>query len=442
MNAAGSRPILFAVMGEGGQIWGEADKLYFKPIGMDVPAVTEYLGWDYARTFTAEISHFVDAIAKGYEPLNSVAEATATLRVIYGSLRRHGLQPHRHVVTRSSESKGRRRVYRAALSISRFSREGHMTTSDGLLLGVDLGTSSVKVVFVTADGQTWAHGSAAYPILQPQPGYAEQDPQAWWQAVCQAVRMAASSLEAAPHVAAIGLSGQMHGTVLLGAQGDILAPAIIWPDQRSIEQVQEITAQIGLARLTALTGSPVATGFQAATLLWARQQRPELWRRIAHVLLPKDYVRWRITGEFATDASDGSGALLLDVQRRAWSPELRDAAGPRRGLAAAGAAIERDCRRTLGAGRGGVGLGGGRAGGGGRGRYAVQRPGRRRGGAGHAAPHPQQRRTTLATAGRAARRHAGPHPHVLQCAGAGHGRGLVSDGRHPGRGAGPAMAAR
>ncbi len=119
----------------------------------------------------------------------------------------------------------------------------------------------------------------------------------------------------------------MHGTVLLGAQGDVLAPAIIWPDQRSVAQVQEITAQIGLARLTALTGSPVATGFQAATLLWVRQQRPDLWRRIAHVLLPKDYVRWRITGEFATDASDGSGALLLDVQRRAWSPELLDALG-------------------------------------------------------------------------------------------------------------------
>ena len=197
-----------------------------------------------------------------------------------------------------------------------------MKMPDGLLLGVDLGTSSVKVVLTTGAGQALSSGSAEYPIMQPLPGYAEQDPDAWWPAVCEAVRMAVDGAGTAPGVAAIGLAGQMHGTVLLGAGGNVLTPAIIWPDRRSARQVQEITAQAGLERLTALTGSPVATGFQAATLLWVRQERPDLWRQIDRVLLPKDYLRWRMTGALATDPSDGSGALLLDVQRRDWSPEL------------------------------------------------------------------------------------------------------------------------
>lgn len=202
-----------------------------------------------------------------------------------------------------------------------------MKMPDELLLGIDLGTSSVKTALVTHEGQTVAHGHAQYPISQPQPGFAEQEPDAWWQAVCKAVRMALGAGVAAPGVTAIGLSGQMHGTVLLGSGDRVLAPAIIWPDRRSARQVQEITAQAGLERLTALAGSPVATGFQAATLLWLKQERPQLWQQIEHVLLPKDYVRLRMTGVPATDPSDGSGALLLDVQRRDWSPDLLALAG-------------------------------------------------------------------------------------------------------------------
>lgn len=193
-----------------------------------------------------------------------------------------------------------------------------------LLLSLDLGTSSLKVLLVAAGtGQVVGRGSAEYPILRPNPSQAEQDPEAWWQAAVAAVRQAiASAGNTAGPVAAIGLSGQMHGTVLVGGQGQVLAPAIIWPDQRCQRQVREITELVGAQRLVEITGSPVATGFQAATVRWVQQEQPDLWRQVRHILLPKDYLRWRLTGAYATDPSDGSGALLLDVRRRDWSPEL------------------------------------------------------------------------------------------------------------------------
>lgn len=200
--------------------------------------------------------------------------------------------------------------------------------STSLLLGIDLGTSAVKALLTDLDGRVVGAGSAAYPILHPQPGFAEQDPHAWWRAMVDAVRQALAAAETGDdqsRVAAIGLSGQMHGTVLLGEDGEPLTPAVIWPDQRSAPQVQEITELIGPERLIGITGSPVATGFQAATLRWMQQERPDLWSRIRHVLLPKDYIRWRLTGRLASDPSDGSGALLLDVRARDWSAELLDA---------------------------------------------------------------------------------------------------------------------
>lgn len=192
-----------------------------------------------------------------------------------------------------------------------------------LLLGIDLGTSALKAVLVSPDGQIVGSGSAEYPIHQPQPEHAEQDPHAWWEAACVAVRQALAP--ATGHcVTAIGLSGQMHGTVLLGAHDRLLAPAVIWPDRRSAKQVEEITQRVGAARLIELTGSPVATGFQAATLRWFQQEQPEVWRQLCRVLLPKDYLRLRMTGAAATDPSDGSGSLLLDVNRRTWCTELLD----------------------------------------------------------------------------------------------------------------------
>jgi len=191
------------------------------------------------------------------------------------------------------------------------------------LLGIDLGTSSVKVLLATETGQILGWGSAEYPIHRPQPGWAEQYPDDWWQATVTAVRQALASVRDTPvSVSAVGLSGQMHGTVLLGQAGQLLAPAVIWPDQRSQRQVQEITSLIGAGRLIELTGSPVATGFQAATVRWMQQQRPDLWRQTRTVLLPKDYLRYRLIGDIHTDPSDGSGVLLLDVRRRDWSLEV------------------------------------------------------------------------------------------------------------------------
>lgn len=193
--------------------------------------------------------------------------------------------------------------------------------SDRYLMGIDLGTSSVKVLIATADGQVASTASAEYPILQPQPMFAEQDPEAWWQATVQAVRAAAASLPAV-QIAAIGLSGQMHGTVLLDRAHKVLAPAVIWPDQRSQRQVQEITQLVGPEQLYAIAGSPVSTGFQAATLRWFQQAAPALWAQVGTVLLPKDYLRFRMTGLLASDPSDGSGALLLDEEQRNWSSRL------------------------------------------------------------------------------------------------------------------------
>ena len=190
-----------------------------------------------------------------------------------------------------------------------------------LLLAVDLGTSSVKVLAVTTTGAIVGRGAAEYPIHQPAPGFAEQNPAAWWMATAAAVRSALADCD--PHaVAAIGLSGQMHGAVLLDAAGQLLAPAVIWPDQRSSRQVEEITAAFGRARLYAITGSPLATGFLAATVRWFQQERPDIWAQVRQILLPKDYLRWRLTGEFATDPSDGAGSLLFDAARRDWSAEL------------------------------------------------------------------------------------------------------------------------
>ena len=191
------------------------------------------------------------------------------------------------------------------------------------LLSIDLGTSSVKVLLATETGQILSQGSAEYPIQQPQPDWAEQNPDNWWRATIMAVHQAFLSVRGKDiSIAAIGLSGQMHGTVLLDANWQLLCPAIIWPDQRSQRQVHEITNLIGAERLIELTGSPVATGFQAATVRWLQQEQPDLWQQMHMILLPKDYLRWRLTGEFHTDPSDGSGTLLLDVNQRDWSTEI------------------------------------------------------------------------------------------------------------------------
>lgn len=192
------------------------------------------------------------------------------------------------------------------------------------ILGIDLGTSSVKVLITDGEGGILSRGSAGYPMRTPQPGWVEQAPDEWWQATVLAVRQALSGLEDEPGLSAIGLSGQMHGTVLLDSKAQLLGPAIIWPDQRSSRQVDEITALVGKERLIKITGSIAATGFQAATLRWMQQNKEQVWAKTRRVLLPKDYLRWRLCDRFGTDPSDAAGTGLLDGERRTWSQELLD----------------------------------------------------------------------------------------------------------------------
>ena len=187
------------------------------------------------------------------------------------------------------------------------------------LVGVDVGTTAVKALAVSPAGDVLTRVEREYPLSSPHPGWSEQNPDDW-------VRAARSALdEVGGGVEGIGLSGQMHGLVCLDAAGDVLRPAILWNDQRTGPQCEEIEQRIGLERLVELTGNRALPGFTAPKLLWLREHEPDVYARIAHVLLPKDYVRFRLTGELAMDVTDASGTLLLDVGARRWSREVLDA---------------------------------------------------------------------------------------------------------------------
>jgi xylulokinase len=185
------------------------------------------------------------------------------------------------------------------------------------LVGLDVGTTGVKAIAVAPDGGVRATAEEEYPLATPRPGWAEQEPEDWWRASERAL----ARLDVAD-VAGIGLSGQMHGLVALDADERVLRPAILWNDQRTAAECAEIEERIGLERLIELTGNRALPGFTAPKLLWLRQHEPSAYERIAHVLLPKDYVRLRLTGERAIDVADASGTLLFDVAARSWSDEV------------------------------------------------------------------------------------------------------------------------
>ena len=187
------------------------------------------------------------------------------------------------------------------------------------LVGLDVGTTGVKAIAIAPDGEVLARVEREYPLSTPQPGWAEQDPEDWWQASRSALDELGWS-EGDP----LGYSGQMHGLVALGADDAVLRPAILWNDQRTGAECAEIEERVGLSRLIELTGNRALAGFTAPKLLWLRRHEPEVYGRMAHVLLPKDYVRFRLTGERAIDAADASGTLLFDVAGRRWSSELLD----------------------------------------------------------------------------------------------------------------------
>ena len=182
------------------------------------------------------------------------------------------------------------------------------------LVGIDVGTSGVKGIAVSPDGEILAVAEEGYPLSTPHPGWSEQDPEDWWRA-SQAVL---GRLPAGP----VGFSGQMHGLVVLDGADTVLRPAILWNDQRTGAECAEIEELVGLERLIELTGNRALTGFTAPKLLWLRRHEPDVYARIRHVLLPKDYVRFRLTGERAIDAADASGTLLFDVAGRRWSEEV------------------------------------------------------------------------------------------------------------------------
>jgi xylulokinase len=187
-------------------------------------------------------------------------------------------------------------------------------------VGLDVGTTGVKAIAVSAEGEVLARAEEEYPLSTPAPGWSEQDPEDWWRATEAA--LAAVGAEGA---AGIGLSGQMHGLVALDASDEVIRPAILWNDQRTSAECEEIERRIGVERLIRLTGNRALTGFTAPKLLWLRKHEPEAYKRIRHVLLPKDYVRLRLTGERATDVTDASGTLLFDVAERRWSSDVLDA---------------------------------------------------------------------------------------------------------------------
>jgi xylulokinase len=187
------------------------------------------------------------------------------------------------------------------------------------LVGLDVGTTGVKALALSPEGHVLARAEESYELSTPHPGWAEQDPEDWWRAADRAL----AALGGEP--AAIGLSGQMHGLVVLDDRDRVLRPAILWNDQRTEAECVEIEERVGLARLIQLTGNRALTGFTAPKLLWLRRHEPTTYAQVAHVLLPKDYVRLRLTGEHAIDVADASGTLLFDVARRRWSQEMLEA---------------------------------------------------------------------------------------------------------------------
>ena len=195
-----------------------------------------------------------------------------------------------------------------------------------MYLGLDIGTGGTRAVLVDASGKLVASASSEHAAFRsPEPGWAEQDPEDWWRAAQQAIREVLTLSGA--KVEAVGLTGQMHGAVMLDATGEVLRPSLIWCDQRTDAECDWLHKEIGRERLIELTANPALPNFTLTKLLWVRNHQPEIFARIAHVLCPKDYVRYRLTGTYAMDVQEASGTLLLDVAHRRWSSEVARVAG-------------------------------------------------------------------------------------------------------------------
>ncbi len=196
------------------------------------------------------------------------------------------------------------------------------------ILGVDIGTSGTKTVLFSEDGVPVSSATYEYPLYTPRNGYAEQDPIDWWNAVVNGIRQVIEDSGAAPtDIKGIGLSGQMHGLVMLDWDNRVIRRSIIWCDQRTANEVKEITDKVGAERLIDITANPAITGFTAAKIMWVKNNEPQNYEKCRHILLPKDYIRFMLTGEYATEVSDASGMQLLDIPNRCWSDEVLDKLG-------------------------------------------------------------------------------------------------------------------
>lgn len=196
------------------------------------------------------------------------------------------------------------------------------------ILGVDIGTSGTKTVLFSEDGIPVSSATYEYPLYTPQNGYAEQDPLDWWNAVVNGIKQViGESGVVASEIKGIGLSGQMHGLVMLDGDNKVIRRSIIWCDQRTSKEVAEITDRVGADRLIEITANPAITGFTAAKIMWVKNNEPQNYEKCRHILLPKDYIRFMLTGEYATEVSDASGMQLLDIPNRCWSEEVLDKLG-------------------------------------------------------------------------------------------------------------------
>lgn len=193
-------------------------------------------------------------------------------------------------------------------------------------IGIDSSTTATKALLIDEKGGLVSSASSEYSYEIPHPLWSEQDPALWWEATAVSVRRVLSTCGiTGSQVKGIGLTGQMHGLVLLDKDGRVLRPSILWNDQRTGAQCDEIRARLGKKELIRITGNDALTGFTAPKILWVQQHEPEVWAKVRHILLPKDYVRYRLTGEYAIDKAGGSGTLLFDIGKRTWSPQVLQA---------------------------------------------------------------------------------------------------------------------
>jgi xylulokinase len=191
------------------------------------------------------------------------------------------------------------------------------------LLGIDIGTSGTKTILIDENGKTRASRTVEYPLLTPRPGWAEQKPDDWWKATCESCQAVIAKSRIKPdEIQGVGLSGQMHGSVFLDEKGRVIRPAILWCDARTAAECDEIMTKVGPRRMHELVSNPALAGFTVPKVVWLRNHEPEKYAKVRQILLPKDYVRYKLTGEYAAEVSDAAGTAMFDVKNRRWSEEL------------------------------------------------------------------------------------------------------------------------